>query len=116
MGGSFAAGDDEDELALVVMLEASFVCGVVRWKAYCDWRCICQRPVRGKKKPSATTLARAFAMGFCRVFSTAMREENVRTLRALGPDILSAASAAMGWIMLFSSRLVMAFIGAASKV
>ena len=54
-------------------------------------------------------------MGFCRFFSTAMREEKVRTLRALGPDILSAALAAMGWIMLFSSWLVMAFIGAASK-
>ena len=31
VGGSFAAGDDEDELALVVMLEASFICGVVRY-------------------------------------------------------------------------------------
>ena len=30
VGGSFAAGDDEDELALVVVLEASFTCGVVR--------------------------------------------------------------------------------------
>ena len=65
-------------------------------KAYNDERCIRQRPVRGKKKPSATIFARAFGMGFCRFFSTAMREEKVRTLRALGPENLSAASAAMG--------------------
>ena len=39
----------------------------------------------------------------------------MRTLRALGPDSLSAASAAMGWIMVFSSWLVRVFIGAASK-
>ena len=83
-------------------------------EAYYDWRCIRQRPVRGKKKPSATTLARAFGMGFCRFFSTAMREEKVRTLSALGPVNLSAASAAMGWIMVFSSWLVRAVIGAAS--
>lgn len=30
VGGSFAAGDDGDELALVVMLEARFTCGIVR--------------------------------------------------------------------------------------
>ena len=65
-------------------------------EAYNDERWIRQRPVRGKKKPSATIFARAFGMGFCRFFSTAMREEKVRILRALGPEILSAASAAMG--------------------
>ena len=54
-------------------------------------------------------------MGFCRFFSTAMREEKVRTLSALGPDNLSAASAAMGWIMVFSSRLDRRSIGAASN-
>ena len=54
-------------------------------------------------------------MGFCRFFSTAIREEKVRTLRALGPVNLSAASAAMGWIMAFSSWLDRASIGAASK-
>ena len=89
--------------------------GMAWGEAYYDWRCIRQRPVRGKKKPSATTLARAFGMGFCRLFSTAMREENVRTLSALGPVNLSAASAAMGWIMVFSNWLVRAVIGAASK-
>ena len=65
-------------------------------RAYNDERCIRQRPVRGRKKPSATIFARAFGMGFWRFFSTAMREEKVRTLRALGPVNLSAASAAMG--------------------
>ena len=39
----------------------------------------------------------------------------MRTLSALGPENLSAASAAMGWIMVFSSWLDRASIGAASK-
>lgn len=39
-----------------------------------------KRPVRGKKKPSATTLARLLVVGFERLDSTAMRVENVREL------------------------------------
>ena len=57
-----------------------------------------QRPVRGKKKPSATTLASGLGMTFF-LFSTSMRDENVLTFKTLGPDILSAASRAIGWIM-----------------
>lgn len=79
----------------------------------CIW--IRQRPVNGKKKPSTTIFARALGIGFRRFFSTAMREEKVRTLRALGPVTLSAASAAMGWIMVRSSCWDMVSIGAASR-
>jgi len=57
------------------------------------------RPVRGKKNPSETTLASWFAMGFLRFFSTDIREENVRILRICGPVSLSAKSAARGAIM-----------------
>lgn len=60
------------------------------------------RPVRGRKNPSATIFARALGIGFCRFFSTAMREEKVRTLSALGPANLSAADRAMGCSMEFS--------------
>ena len=80
-----------------------------------DCRWMRHRPVRGKKKPSATIFARALGIGFCRFFSTAMREEKVRTLRALGPVIWFAAEAAMGWIMVLSSWEDRAFIGPASR-
>lgn len=61
-----------------------------------DWRWIRQWPVRGRKNPSATILARALGIGFVRLASTDMREEKVRILRALGPESLSAAEAAIG--------------------
>ena len=74
-----------------------------------------QRPVRGKKKPSATILARALGMGFERLASTWIREEKVRILRALGPERLSAARRAMGWIIDFSRFLETASTGADSR-
>ena len=54
-------------------------------------------------------------MGFFRAFSTAMREEKVRTLRALGPVRVSAAETARGWMIVFSSWDDSAFMGAASR-
>ena len=76
-------------------------------------RCMKKRPVRGKKKPSATTLARAFVVGFLRFCSTAIRDEKVRTLRIEGPVSLSAREAAIGVIIVLVSavdRLSMAVI------
>lgn len=70
-----------------------------------------QRPVRGRKKASARIFARAFGMGFCRFFSTAMRDEKVRTLSMSGPERRSAASIAIGWSMDFSSVCDRAFTG-----
>jgi len=69
------------------------------------------RPVRGKKNPSATTLARALVVGFLRFCSTAMRDEKVRTFKTEGPVSLSAKEAAIGDIIVFISvveRLSMA--------
>lgn len=62
-----------------------------------------QRPVRGRKKPSARILANSFGMGFWRFFSTATRDEKVRTLSMSGPETRSAASIAMVWSIDFSS-------------
>lgn len=73
-----------------------------------------KRPVKGKKNPSATTLARAFGMGLTRFFSTSMRDENVRILSTLGPEKASAALRAMGRRMDCSSCLEAAAIGAMS--
>lgn len=57
------------------------------------------RPVRGKKNLSATILESWFGMGFFVRFWTSIREENVRTFRALGPVRVSAAFSARGWTM-----------------
>ncbi len=77
----------------------------VKWVGftYWVWRWMRQRLVRGRKKPLARTCASAFGIGFCRFFSTAMREEKVRTLRTSGPETLSAASKAIGWSIDFSN-------------
>src|SRR5690349_4999550 len=58
--------------------------------------CSHQRPVRGKKKLSATICASALGMGFLRAASTSMRELKVRTLSTLGPLSVSAACEASG--------------------
>ena len=72
--------------------------------------------MRGKKKPSATILARELVMGFLRFFSTSMREENVRIFRALGPERVSAAERARGCIIFFSSEEVMAEVRVVESV
>ena len=82
---------------------------------YYVWRWIRQRPVRGKKNPSAAILAKALGIGFWRFCSTAMREEKVRTFSAFGPVIWSAADAAIGCIINFSSCEDKALVGAASS-
>lgn len=70
---------------------------------YYPWTWTLHRPIKGKKKPSATTLARALGMGFVRRFSTSMREEKVRTFKAEGPESDSRACRAIGWRMDFST-------------
>lgn len=75
--------------------------------AYWVWRWRRQRPVRGRKKASATILASALELGFGRFFSTAMRDEKVRILSVLGPESRSAADAAIGWIMSLSTDFEM---------
>jgi len=54
-------------------------------------------------------------VGFGRFCSTAMREEKVRIFRALGPVRWSAAVAAMGLIMIFSSWADRVFTGDVSS-
>lgn len=77
--------------------------------------CICHPPVSGKKKPSATILASAFGIGRERFFSTSIRDENVRTLSALGPERVSAAWSASGWIIVFSILVESFLTGSASS-
>lgn len=62
-----------------------------------------KRPLRGKKKPSETILARALVVGFLRFDSTDRRELKVRILKMEGPVNLSAREAAMGAIIVFES-------------
>lgn len=63
-------------------------------------RCIENLPVKGKKKPSATILARLLVVGLERAFSTAMRVENVRddwSWRTEGPRDWEAMDSVIGW-------------------
>lgn len=86
-----------------------------------EWVIRPNRPVSGKKSPSERVLWKSCDVVFFRCcsrcfrfFSTSIREENVRTLRASGPETASAASRASGWRVVWESFLDIASTGEAS--